>query len=60
MNQQPYNLQFFINREWCNPRKSTETLPVIDPSTATVFTQIPLASVEDVDHAVLAARIAFF
>ena len=59
MNHQPYNLQFFINGEWCNPRKSVEMLPMIDPSTATEFTQIPLASVEDVDHAVLAAKGAF-
>ncbi|HIF88466.1 MAG TPA: aldehyde dehydrogenase family protein [Candidatus Thioglobus sp.] len=57
--QQEYNLQFYINGEWCMPQKSVETLGVIDPSTATEFTQIPLASVEDVDHAVVAAKSAF-
>lgn len=50
--------QFYINGAWVDPMTS-DVSDVIDPSTAEVYGQIAIASAEDVDHAVLAARAAF-
>ena len=38
---------------------SGDTFEVIDPSTGKVITSVPRAGIEDVDHAVAAAREAF-
>ena len=47
-----------IGGEWVKP-KSSKTIPVIDPSTKQVIGAIVDAAPEDVDQAVLAARLAF-
>jgi betaine-aldehyde dehydrogenase len=48
----------FIDGAW-RPAARGGTMNVVDPSTATVFEQVPAATVEDVDAAVAAARRAF-
>jgi aldehyde dehydrogenase (NAD+) len=50
--------KFYIDGAWVDPVVPA-TLPVIDPSTEEVFTEISLGSVADVDKAVAAARRAF-
>lgn len=59
-NYQQYNsLQFFINGKWCMPKDTHQTLSVIDPSTESEITQLPLAGIEDVNAAVIASANAF-
>ena len=48
----------FINNRWEAPA-SGETIPVVDPSTGEVFTQIARGTAPDVDRAIAAARAAF-
>ena len=48
----------FINNRWEEPATG-ETIPVIDPSTGEVFTQIARGTAPDVDRAIAAARAAF-
>ena len=51
--------QFYINGTWVEPSSpSTELFAVIDPSTAEEVTNISLATQEDVDAAVAAAKAA--
>lgn len=51
--------QFYINGKWVDPlSSSTEIFAVIDPSTAEQVTNISLATQEDVDAAVAAAKAA--
>eukprot|EP00344_Euplotes_crassus_P004148 CAMPEP_0196994232 /NCGR_PEP_ID=MMETSP1380-20130617/560_1 /TAXON_ID=5936 /ORGANISM="Euplotes crassus, Strain CT5" /LENGTH=503 /DNA_ID=CAMNT_0042409555 /DNA_START=21 /DNA_END=1535 /DNA_ORIENTATION=- len=54
----PKQTQLFIDGQWCNSVKG-ETFETIDPFTEEPITQVQRASREDVDKAVLAARIAF-
>jgi aldehyde dehydrogenase (NAD+) len=51
-------LQFFINGKWCRPEKSTQTAPIIDPSTEKTVGNVYLADEADVDQAVIAAEEA--
>lgn len=50
--------KFYIDGKWVDPI-STEKMDVINPATETVITQITMASAEDVDLAVAAAKRAF-
>ena len=50
--------KFYINGKWVDPI-SSEKMDVINPATEEVITQITLASEEDVDLAVAAAKRAF-
>jgi len=50
--------QLFINNEWVEA-KSTETLPVVDPSSGKEIARIVEANSDDVNDAVAAARTAF-
>ena len=50
--------QFFIDGEWVAPH-GTEKLDVVNPATEEVCGEISLASAQDVDNAVAAARRAF-
>jgi aldehyde dehydrogenase (NAD+) len=50
--------KLFINNEWVTSA-SGKTYPVINPSTGEKITDVQLASKEDVDKAVKAARTAF-
>jgi aldehyde dehydrogenase (NAD+) len=48
----------FINNKWEAPATG-ETIPVVDPSTGEVFTQIARGTAPDIDRAIAAARAAF-
>jgi succinate-semialdehyde dehydrogenase/glutarate-semialdehyde dehydrogenase len=50
-------LQNFINGEWTDS-SSTETLTAVNPATEQPIALIPVGSVDDVDQAVTAARLA--
>jgi aldehyde dehydrogenase (NAD+) len=50
--------KFYINGEWVLPH-STETFPILNPSTEKKIGQIILGDKTDVDHAVSAATAAF-
>jgi len=50
--------RFFIGGEWDEPTSSKNT-PIIDPATEEVVLEVPLASPEDAECAILAARAAF-
>src|SRR5579884_290879 len=50
--------QLFINGGWQDPSDGA-TLPAINPATGEVILEAPLASKQDVDRAVQAARAAF-
>jgi phenylacetaldehyde dehydrogenase len=50
--------KLYINGEW-RDATSGETLPIIDPATEAQIATIQLASADDVDAAVVAARAAF-
>lgn len=50
--------QLYIDGQWRDAR-SDQTLTVINPATETLAAEVPLASSEDVDLAVSAARMAF-
>ena len=50
--------QFYINGSWVAPVEE-RLLPVINPSTEEVITEVALGSTADVDKAVAAARTAF-
>ncbi len=50
--------RFFIGGDWV-PAAKDETVAVISPSTEEVVGEVPLASPEDIDRAVDAARAAF-
>ena len=50
--------QMFINGEWV-ASQSAKTFPVYDPSTEEVIAQVPDASADDVNRAVVAAKAAF-
>ncbi len=52
------NRQFYINGEWVNPL-SPRDFDVINPANEEVIAQISLGTVEDVDKAVAAAKVAF-
>jgi len=54
----PNNLKFYIDGAWVDP-VTPHRIPVIDPSTEEVFTEISGGSAADVDKAVAAARLAF-
>jgi len=54
-----YQLLFYINGQWRLPKTSKETMAVIDPSTEQQFTHVPMAGIDDVDSAVIAAKNAF-
>ncbi len=54
----PHATQFYINGEWVDPVEPRR-LPVIDPASEEVFTEISLGSAADVEKAVAAARTAF-
>jgi aldehyde dehydrogenase (NAD+) len=56
---QQYQLLFYIDGHWRSPEKSQRTMAVIDPSTATEFTRVPMAGLEDIESAVNAAHLAF-
>lgn len=49
--------QMLINGEW-RASSNGETFAVFDPATGNAIAQVPLATAEDVDHAVRAARSA--
>jgi malonate-semialdehyde dehydrogenase (acetylating)/methylmalonate-semialdehyde dehydrogenase len=51
-------LQNFVNGEWIDST-SNETLPVFDPATGKVITQVPLSTAEEVRGAVAHAQAAF-
>ena len=53
-----HNKQFYINGEWIDSSNG-QSHDVINPATETACGQITLASVEDVDNAVKAAKAAF-
>jgi acyl-CoA reductase-like NAD-dependent aldehyde dehydrogenase len=50
--------QIYINGAWV-PSASSSTIPVINPATEEVITEVPRGSIDDVDKAVSAARHAF-
>src|SRR5258708_3756262 len=50
--------QMFINGEWVDS-KSSKTFPAYDPSTEEVIAQVPDAGADDVNGAVVAAKVAF-
>ncbi|MEP6960517.1 MAG: CoA-acylating methylmalonate-semialdehyde dehydrogenase [Acidobacteriota bacterium] len=52
------SLSFYINGEWTKPT-GRATLPVTNPATGEVLAEVPLASADDVDHAVETAHSAF-
>ena len=54
----PMRFVHFIGNESV-PSRSGESLPVIDPSSGTVFAQIARGGADDVDQAVAAARSAY-
>src|SRR5215831_18611751 len=53
-----YRREFYIGGEWAEPTGS-ETFGVISPSTEEIVGQVPLATTQDMDRAVDAARSAF-
>jgi len=52
------HLQFYIDGRWVDPT-SPATIDVVNPATEAVCGRVSLASAEDVDRAVMAARRAF-
>lgn len=50
--------EIFIGGQWAKPH-GNETIEVISPSTESVCARVPLATAEDVNDAVMAARSAF-
>jgi aldehyde dehydrogenase (NAD+) len=50
--------QFYINGQWVEPVRST-SFELINPANEQPFASVSLGSVEDVDHAVAAARQAY-
>ncbi|MBX7249822.1 MAG: aldehyde dehydrogenase family protein [Caulobacteraceae bacterium] len=52
------HLQFYIGGAWVDPGR-LQTIPIINPATEEVSGHVSLASAEDVDRAVHAARNAF-
>src|SRR5437764_14257212 len=50
--------QMFIGGEWVDS-SSGETQPVMNPATGEVIAEVPKATAEDVNRAVVAAREAF-
>ncbi len=53
-----HNLQFYIDGKWVDPVER-RTMPVINPATEEVFSEVALGGTEDVNRAVRAARRAF-
>jgi len=51
-------LKFYINGEWVDPI-STETMPVLNPASASQVASVALGNEADVDRAVAAAANAF-
>ncbi|MGN1401009.1 MAG: CoA-acylating methylmalonate-semialdehyde dehydrogenase [Bacillus sp. (in: firmicutes)] len=51
-------LQNYINGEWVNA-KGSDVLDVPNPATGEILAKVPISSLEDVDHAVAAAKEAF-
>ena len=51
-------LKFYINGEWVDP-VSTETMPVLNPASASQVASVALGNEADVDRAVAAASTAF-
>ena len=51
-------LKFYINGEWVDPI-STETMPVLNPASASQVASVALGNEADVDRAVAAASTAF-
>ncbi|NJR13365.1 MAG: aldehyde dehydrogenase family protein [Phyllobacteriaceae bacterium] len=49
---------FYIGGHWIQPN-GRQRRPVINPATQAVFASVPMASKEDVNHAVASARAAF-
>ncbi|WP_053177718.1 aldehyde dehydrogenase family protein [Pseudomonas kilonensis] len=58
LNTPPTSQQFYINGDWQSPAYPA-TLPVVNPATEQVITEVARGSGEDVDRAVAAARAAF-
>lgn len=52
-------LQFYINGQWVDPQGELNTMDVVNPATEKSIGKIALASEQDVDSAVWAARNAF-
>lgn len=52
-------LQFYINGQWVDPQGELKTMDVVNPATEKSIGKIALASEQDVDSAVWAARNAF-
>jgi acyl-CoA reductase-like NAD-dependent aldehyde dehydrogenase len=49
---------FFIGGQWCES-DSPRRIPIVDPASEETVCEVPLASAEEVDRAVAAARVAF-
>jgi aldehyde dehydrogenase (NAD+) len=51
--------RYYINGEWIAPAGATTPFEIVNPADETVTGVVSLGSVEDVDRAVAAARVAF-
>ncbi|MFM2125984.1 MAG: hypothetical protein RL328_2435 [Acidobacteriota bacterium] len=52
------SVSFYLNGQWVKP-VGRGTLPVNNPATGEVLAEVPLATAEDVDHAVQAAHAGY-
>lgn len=57
MNNQVKKYHHYINGEWCNASDG-EVVKTLNPATETIWAEVPAASEEDVDRAVVAAKRA--
>lgn len=53
-----HNLQFYIDGKWVDPVER-RVIPIVNPATEEIYSEIAIGGVEDVNRAVQAARKAF-
>ncbi|MEV4357286.1 aldehyde dehydrogenase family protein [Nonomuraea sp. NPDC049625] len=53
-----YRREFYVGGEWVKPAGG-EVLKVVSPSSEEVVGEVPVATVQDMDRTVAAARAAF-